>query len=142
MGPSKRNELGDGALAAYNGVGGGRFWKWYESGVFEAELKKLRATFERFSERECVDDLRNTSARILVMSREYKADLTPYGGPQCYPQVKRWKKDNKKVLANRQIEQAKKHDVGVGMMWVSWWKEKRAPQAVCQRTFERACLTS
>ena len=47
------------------------------------------------------------------MSRDYKADLTPYGGPQCYPQVKSWKEDTKKLLANSQVEQAKKRDVRV-----------------------------
>ena len=89
------------------------FWKWYEPGVFEAELKELGATFEWCSERECVDALRNTSARIGEMSREYKSDLTPYEGPQCYPQVKTWEKDNNKLLAKSQVEQAKKRDVRV-----------------------------
>ena len=62
--------MGHEALTAYNGVGGSRFWKWYEPGVFDAELKKLGGKFEWCSERECVDALRNTSARIGEMSRE------------------------------------------------------------------------
>ena len=78
-----------------------------------SKLKKLGATFEWSSERECADALRNTSARIGEMSREYKADLTPWGGPQCYPQVTTCKKDNKKLLANSQVEQAKKRNVHV-----------------------------
>ena len=57
-----------------------------------------------------VDALRNTSA---IASREYKADLTPHGRPQCYAQVKSWKKDNKKLLANSQVERGKKRDMPV-----------------------------
>ena len=39
--------------------------------------------------------------------------MTPWGEPQCYPQVKSWKKGTKKLLANSQAEQAEKRDVRV-----------------------------
>jgi hypothetical protein len=59
-GPCNKNELGNEELASYNGKGGGRFWKWYEPGVFEQQLKILRTDFETCTERQCVEALRLT----------------------------------------------------------------------------------
>ena len=47
------------------------------------------------------------------MSREYRADLTPYAGPQCYPQVRNWEDDSKKALAKSNVDQEKKRVVRV-----------------------------
>ena len=52
-GPCCKDELGNEELAGYNGKGGGRFWKWYEPGVFEQQLKLLRTDFETCTERQC-----------------------------------------------------------------------------------------
>ena len=105
-GPGKLGELEDTALASYNGKGGGRFWRWYQPGEFEMELTKLGTDVKRCSERECVEALRQTSARIREYSAEWKADLKQYAGPQCYPHLT----DPARYLANSRYEQGIKRE--------------------------------
>jgi hypothetical protein len=103
-GPRIRSELADDELASYNGVGGGRFFKWYQPGLFETELKALGAGLEGCTERECVVALRNVSARIRMWSPEDRVDLAPYAGPQCYPHLK----DAARYLATGVYEQGQR----------------------------------
>jgi hypothetical protein len=106
-GPCNIDELGNEELASYKGKGGGRFWKWYEPGVFEQQLKTLRAEFDTCTERQCVEALRLTHTVLEGRSRVAKEHLVPFSGPQCYPQVKNWKKDGA-LLRNSVFEQEQK----------------------------------
>ena len=96
--PASVNEVGDEALASYNGVGGGRFWKWYEPGVFEAELQKLGTDFEGCKERECVAALRNTSARIRRDESRIQSGLDALGRPTVLPAIEELEEGRKEVV--------------------------------------------
>ena len=58
----------DQPCAQYNGTGGGRMLKWYQRGVFQAELRRLGTTMDSASERQWMLALRSTSASLAPYS--------------------------------------------------------------------------
>ena len=70
----------------YNGRGGGRVFKWYSQAVFNSYLKRMGASEETCTERQCMAALEATSDDL----RKYDMvtdNLIPYAGPQCYPHL-------------------------------------------------------
>ena len=52
------------ALAAYNGRGGGKFFKWYEPGWFMQELRRRGVSVDTCAEGQCIQALRAMSEKL------------------------------------------------------------------------------
>jgi hypothetical protein len=67
----------------YNGVGGGRVYKWFSRTVFNSFLSRMRASEGGCTERECMLALAATSAELTKFDMLTQS-LKAFAGPQCY----------------------------------------------------------
>ena len=82
-------------LAEYNGIGGGRVFRWYSRAIFERHLRTMhplwcgppRQVHEGdLTERQCMQALRATSSEIQRFPSVF-VSMVEYSGPQCFPHV-------------------------------------------------------
>ena len=69
-------------LEQYNGIDGGRVFKWYTRGVFNKHLSSKGTSERSCTERQCVDALAAASEELRVNG--LTAALAPFAGPQCF----------------------------------------------------------
>ena len=83
----------------YNGVGGGKVFKWFSRAVFNNYLARMGASEASCTERQCMIALGAVSDELkkypMVTDR-----LTQFTGPQCYPHLDPSSVDYR-VLANQ-----------------------------------------
>ena len=87
---------------AYNGEGGGHVFRWYMPNVYARALAARGVDYDSCTEADCMAALRATT-RELERYPLQQGDLTPFAGPQCFPQHG----DRARVLANGQPAQAR-----------------------------------
>lgn len=100
-GPGACEQRACDSRADYNGVDGGRVFKWYAPQIFHLVLiQRYRfldwQLFRGFDEHMCMEALQLTH-RKLAAERWTHSHLEAFAGPQCFPQLL---KDRARLLAN------------------------------------------
>ena len=95
----------------YNGVDGGRVYKYYAPGTFARILKDaFGVSWDKVTERQCMDALRATNEDLHHYPQKC-CQLQPYAGPQCFPQLY----DDSRRLANGRVGQEEQVDAPLEM---------------------------
>ncbi len=87
------SEVAEDERFAYNGVGGGRVFKWYRKGTFKWCLRQVgwKGAGDDFTrtctERQVMKALRDTSDWLGKFPMETNC-MEQYAGPQCFPQIR------------------------------------------------------
>ena len=66
----------------YNGVGGGKVFKWFSRVVFNSFLARMGVSEADCTERDCMLALAATSAELTKIDM-LTEQLKPFAGPQC-----------------------------------------------------------
>ena len=104
----------------YNGLNGGRVYKYYTPGTFARILHQSFAlTWDKISERQCMDALRATSEELGIYPQT-NSQLLPYAGPQCFPQLY----DDSRRLANGRVGQEEQVEAPLDMRRERQFMEK------------------
>mgnify|MGYP003313610141 FL=1 len=118
------------ARERYNGIGGGRVFKWYSGPVFNKILAHMGVSEASCNERQCMNALAAVSREVMkypMVSTRLKA----YAGPQCYPHVDSSSPDYR-VHANEQRDEV---DEGKGGAQASC----RAESCIAGGVLEERC---
>lgn len=137
----------DPEAADYNGVGGGEVFKWYTRPQFEIFLRNLvpawrgppRDVHVGVTERQCMEALRRTSDHLKDYHWECER-LTPYAGPQCFPQLQDPERREANASRRLPVADAERDSGRSGLRSCGWDRWRRCDSCGRWRLLDAAAV--